>query len=335
MKSWIGILILFSFMCCREAIGQTPRSRPKNNSLTETIRPKVPKKILRQLKLMEDSLKVVAWRIINDSLAEDKKKAAFAFVPAFKRALKLDYSFFYPFDSLATISILYPPDSTFRIFTWQVYYGRGVTRYFGVIQMRSVQMKIFPLFDRSDSLPANCQAVLGPETWWGQLYYNLIQKTVKGKNIYTLFGFEAVDILQRRKLIDFLTFDEEGKPHFGAPLLHYSFSDTALRTKAKDTLHRMFMSYKWNAPTVLNFDPEIDMIVFDHLSAPSPEAKDASFMFVPDGTYEGFVWKSDRWNWVETVFTFAINENDNPPIPMPLFGKPEKQPNLNPDKEPE
>jgi hypothetical protein len=32
----------------------------------------------------------------------------------------------------------------------------------------------------------------------------------------------------------------------------------------------------------------------------------------------------DHWEWVEKVFTFAINEDDNPPIPAPLFGIPEK-----------
>lgn len=325
--------ILFGVLLCFYLTKATAQGQVKRASVRTAVpewRPHIPKKILRQLQAKEDSLKGLAWRIINDSLAEDKRKAAYAFIPAFKRALKTDYSFFYPFDSLTTISVLYPPDSTFRIFSWQVYYGRGVTRYFGVIQMRSIQMKIFPLFDKSDSLPADCQAVLSPDTWWGQLYYHLIQKTIKGKNVYTLLGFEAVDILQRRKMIDFLTFDEKGNPQFGAPLLHYSYEDTAFRSKSKDTLHRMFMSYKWNAQTTLNFDPELEMIVFDHLAPPNPMAKDATFMFVPDGTYEGFEWKGDRWNWVEKVFTFAINENDDPPIPFPLFGKPERQPNLEP-----
>jgi hypothetical protein len=72
----------------------------------------------------------------------------------------------------------------------------------------------------------------------------------------------------------------------------------------------------------------LDLIVFDHLAPIDKKAVGAYFAYVPDGTYEGFKWNKDKWQWVETVFTFAINENDNPPIPMPLFGKPGRQPVL-------
>jgi hypothetical protein len=58
------------------------------------------------------------------------------------------------------------------------------------------------------------------------------------------------------------------------------------------------------------------------------KGKGATFSYVPDGTYEGFVWKNNYWNWVENVFTFGINENDNPPIPVPIYGEPSRQPEL-------
>ena len=96
----------------------------------------------------------------------------------------------------------------------------------------------------------------------------------------------------------------------------------------KDTLTRFFIEYKYNASTVLNYDPQLEMIVFDHVTPPTDKAKGATFTYIPDGTYEGFKWANDRWNWVEKIFTYAINENDNPPIPAPLFGQPRKQPEM-------
>ena len=103
-----------------------------------------------------------------------------------------------------------------------------------------------------------------------------------------------------------------------------------LEVSALDEPHDVEMENnpEWNATTTLNYDPAMQMIVFDHVAPPTDKAKGATFTYVPDGTYEGFVWKSNRWNWVEKVFTFAINEDDNPPIPVPLFGKPDKQPEL-------
>jgi len=84
----------------------------------------------------------------------------------------------------------------------------------------------------------------------------------------------------------------------------------------------------------LNYDRDMEMIVFDHVAPPDEKAKGATFSYVPDGTYEGFVWLNDHWNWVEKVFTFAINENDNPPIPVPKFGEPKRQPQLPKDGDP-
>ena len=78
----------------------------------------------------------------------------------------------------------------------------------------------------------------------------------------------------------------------------------------------------------MNYDKKLDLIVFDHLVRPRDIARDTYFTYVQDGTYEGFKWVNNHWVWLEKVFTFSIDENDNPPIPSPLFGTPHKQPEL-------
>ncbi len=306
----------------------------------------VSKSDLKQLKLLEDSLRILSNEFSDDTLAGKRKKACYDFIPKFVKALKESNSFYYPFDSLETVYKLYPADSSFRIFTWQVYLQREVkipaaysrtgrdtffekpfSRYYGVIQMRSKEVKIFPLFDAGDTLSYGSQQILGPANWSGQIYYNMIQKSAGGKNYYTLFGYQVVDQLTRRKVIDILTFDASGMPHFGAPIFDFKYDDSTA-VKKYDTLTRFFIEYKWDAQTVLNYDSDLQMIVFDHVAPPSDKAKGATFTYVPDGTYEGFLWSTNHWQWVEKVFTFAINEDDNPPIPAPLFGKPKKQPQL-------
>lgn len=302
---------------------------------------------LAKIKLMEDTLHRLSNEFTGDTISEERKKACYAFIPTLVHALKFDNSFYFPFDSFETIAKIYAPDSSFRIFTWQLFFTKPVTipgkytktgrdtvfnkpvfRYYGVIQMRSTRLKMFPLFDAGDTLSYGTQQVLGANNWWGQLYYNIIQKTVNGKSYYTLFGFEAGDETVRRKIIDILTFDAQGNPKFGAPMFYIKRDEDSLHYSKADTLSRFFIEYKLSASTVLNYDSKLEMIVFDHVAPPNEKAKGATFSYVPDGTYEGFKWTSNRWNWVEKVFTFSIDQDDNPPIPVPLYGSPRKQPDL-------
>jgi hypothetical protein len=316
----ITLLLLFGLLGYSKKLKKSPPP-PKT-----VVTPVIPKNDLARLKLIEDTIHSLSNQIIFDTSLTKRKEACYSFIPKLVSALKFDNSFYYPFDSLETIARVYAPDSSFRIFTWQLVLPHGHFRYYGVIQMKSTKMKIHPLYDLSDTMPYQPQLITTNDNWYGCLYYNIIEKHIGNKPVYTLFGFEAADALTRRKVIDILTFTKEGKPKFGAPLFHFKYDSTHI--KQTDTLNRFFIEYKFTASTVLNYDKTLDLIVFDHVAPPSDKAKGATFTYVPDGTYEGFNWKNDQWNWIEKVFTFAINENDNPPIPVPLFGEPKKQPEL-------
>ncbi len=324
-------LVLFLVAAYVTAFSQM-KNIPKK-AVEPAARPVISKSDLQKIKLLEDSLHLLSNRFTGDTLLEERRKACYAFIPMFVSALKHDNSFYYPFDSFETVSKIYSPDSLFRIFTWQLVLPRGKFRYYGVIQMKSTKLKMFPLFDMSDTMPYHPQLVTTHSNWYGALYYNIISKQADKKTIYTLFGFEAADAITRRKVVEVLTFDDSGKPKFGAPLFYFKYDST--RAKMRDTLNRFFIEYKYNASTVLNYDTALSMIVFDHVAPPQQKAEGATFSYVPDGTYEGFIWKSNRWNWVEKVFTFAINEADNPPVPVPLFGEPKKQPELPKEVKPE
>lgn len=229
---------------------------------------------LKKLALMQDTLHQLSNSMVYDTVAAVRKKSCYDFIPKFVAALKTDNSFYFPFDSFESISKLYPPDSTFRIFTWQINFtvpfqipakysktGRDtvlqkpVIRYYGVIQMRSKQLKMFPLYDATDTLAYGSQQILGPGNWCGQLYYNIIQKSAGGKNYYTMFGFKQVDYLTRRKIIDVLTFDN-GKPQFGARIFDFNFDDS-VTAKPIDTLSRFFIEYNTEASTGPELRPRI------------------------------------------------------------------------------
>lgn len=128
------------------------------------------------LKKIEDSLKVHSMKIIQGINAKDRFNSDSIFTKTFVRALKVKHSFYYPFDSLYTISKLYSPDSTFRIFTWQMVINDNVIRQHGAIQMKTTDgsLKLFPLIDKSDITKNIPDTIANNYGWMGAVYYKII-----------------------------------------------------------------------------------------------------------------------------------------------------------------
>src|SRR2546425_4774168 len=75
---------------------------------------------IKLLKRTEDTLSTYANQMIFAADASARFYADSIFITTFVKALKNPYSFSYPFDSIKTVSKIYAPDSSFRIFTWQI-----------------------------------------------------------------------------------------------------------------------------------------------------------------------------------------------------------------------
>src|SRR6478735_4733307 len=168
----------------------------------------------------EDSLKHFADSMINGINPAVRFRADSNFVRGLVRSLKTPYSFYYPFDSLQTISRLYAPDSTFRIFTWQLKKDEYVFLQKGAIQMNTPDgsLKLFPLFDYSMFTSKPLDSVRTRNTWIGAIYYRIIPKEFNGKKYYTLLGFDDFSVSSNRKWLDVMSFNERGEPMFGGSI---------------------------------------------------------------------------------------------------------------------
>lgn len=279
---------------------------------------------LAQLKLSEDTLGVLSYAVVNDSIDNDRLAACHALIPALVRALKTPNSFDYKFDRLKSISIQYPQDSSFRIFTWQLYVDKDDYRYYGAIQMNTPDLKLYPLIDRSANVSdmEMEQALLTPEKWYGALYYNLKETDSKNGKYYLLFGFDGYDLFKKRKIIDVLTFDKSGKPIFGAPV----FVD---QEKGKPmTKKRVFLEYSAYTSVRLNYDEALEMIVFDHL-IPMPGQYNEGMVNVPDGSYEAYKLQKGLWLYQPVVLHAVMDEAPRPDAILDtrdknIFGKKNK-----------
>lgn len=262
-----------------------------------------------QLTQKEDSLKIYADSMINAVSTAKRFRSDSIFIKTFVRALKTKNSFYYPFDSLHTVSKLYAPDSSFRIYTWQLKKDEYLYLQKGAIQMKTPDgsLKLFPLFDASMFTAKPQDSVRSRNNWIGAIYYKVISKTYKGKKYYTLLGFDDYSVGSNRKWMEVLTFNDNGEPRFGGPYISFK-EDTG---RIKPTLNRFYIEYKKEARTTFNYNPELDMIIYDHLISESdqPERKES---YIPDGDFEGFKWKNGQWIHVDQVFNFKLKDNEFP-----------------------
>jgi len=267
----------------------------------------------KQLQQKEDSLQSIASQIVEGRSTESRFRSDSLFTKMFVRALKIKNSFYYPFDSLHSISKLFPADSTFKIYTWQMVVNDDITRQHGAIQMRTADgsLKLFPLIDKSDVTVNEDDTVGNNYGWMGAVYYSLIEKHAFGKDYYTLLGYDENNISSNKKVIEVLTF-QEGQPVFGGP--YFSFPDNGVLQNFRA---RYIMEYKKDASPRLTFDADQDMIVYEHLISETGEPQ-KKYTYIPDGDYEGLVWRDGKWVHIQKVFTQKTPEGQEP-VPSPVL----------------
>ncbi|NLR62855.1 hypothetical protein HGH92_00930 [Chitinophaga varians] len=268
-----------------------------------------------RLRKDQDTLQQLSREIFAGKGDAGREAATEQFIPALVRALKTPYSFRFPFDSLRTVSIQYPQDSSFRIFTWALERETGFYRHYGAIQMNTPdgQLKLFPLFDISDYI-TNTDTIAGNKAWYGCLYYNIVQRHYFNQEYYTLFGWDANNPRSQKKLVEMLTF-KKGTPVFGGPFFSYAEDSVP-----KPTRNRFILEYKKESTATLNYNKELDMIVFDHLISETNEPA-KKYTYVSDMDYEGFKWKGGKWTHVNKIFHDAIPLGKGAPVPQPLDQK--------------
>ncbi len=267
---------------------------------------------LPYLQQKEDTLKGYADKIVNGQSASIRFNNDSLFTRMFVRALKTPYSFSFPFDSLQTISKLYAPDSSFRIFTWQMVVNDNLTRQHGAIQMKTYDgsLKLFPLIDKSDVTTQLADTSGNNRGWIGAVYYRMVETRSSNQNYYTLLGYDENNMRSNRKIIEVLYFSND-EPTFGGRF--FSFEEDTI---PKPSVSRYIMEYKKSAGARLTYDDDMKMIVLEHLESETGEPQ-KKWTYIPDGDYEGFKWKNGKWVHIEKIFTQMLQEGQAP-VPEPV-----------------
>lgn len=211
-------------------------------------------------------------------------------------------------------SVLTSPDGLLRIFTWAVVRDNGEFECFGAVQFYNEHDEEFQyrlLNDKSEEIMNREESLLAPDNWLGAVYQELIQTSHGGKTYYTLLGWNGVDNLTERRIIEPVIL-RGGVPQFGAPLF-----------RRERNLRRVVLEYRNDAMVNLSYEEQFveevqrervkvkgtnryrteekrkqhkeKMIIFDEVEPQVPGMEGLFQYYVPSGLELAYAFIDGKW----------------------------------------
>jgi len=261
------------------------------------------------LRTYEDSMKSLQYLRINARSDKEKDEANSQLFALMNKALLVPGSFNYPFDSLKTMGFCTASDKQIRIISWDVPKSGCNFGYYGFIQSYNTRKKKYDLFvleDHSADIPNPKTAICTPNKWIGMLYYKIINE--KGSKIYTVLAWQGYNKLVTHKIIDVITFNNEGIPSFGKAVY------MKLPSTFKGSQKRIIFEYSAQVSMSLRYDPAKHMILFDRLGPIDEGLQGQHQYYGPSFDVDGLLWKNGAWEYVKDVQARnpSDNKEDNP-----------------------
>ena len=214
--------------------------------------------ILAQKNEIEDinkNLTSLATTILNAETDSLRQEANYQLTNYFLEILNRKKSYLYEFRNIEHIYIMQPKDKAFKLFTWFAPYLDGTLDYFGIIQQcnkRGKKCKIYLLDDIKKLNSESVNSLFNFDEWYGCIYYDVIPVKIGKEKYYTLLGWDGNNLKTNKKIIDALQIGKKKSPVFGANIFN-------------NNKNRILIEYSSQYPVLLQYDEELEYIVFDHL----------------------------------------------------------------------
>ena len=172
------------------------------------------------MRLYEQQLEGLVKQVSDAATDNERYLASEQAMEVLMRALEEENSHKWTWNLSDYVSVLTSPDGKVRLFTWAVVRDGGEFECFGVIQYYNERDEEYvhkALIDKSEEIINREESLLGTDKWMGAVYQELIQVSTNERTYYTLLGWNGVDNLTERKIIEPLSIRSNG-PQFGAPL---------------------------------------------------------------------------------------------------------------------
>ena len=237
----------------------------------------------------EDTLKVMAYTIMNAETETEKRLANTEFITNLTEVLQYEKSFKFPFDSLPTIARILSPDNTFRIFNWLLKKDNGAYEYYAIVHYHNKKRKryeIIPLVDNSVNIRNAEQEDLDAKNWYGGLYYQIAYIKKPGRKYYTLLAWDGNDGYSTKKIIDVMYFSGKNKIKFGLPIF---------KKNKKESHKRIVIEYDAKTSVSVKYQQKEQRIVFNHLVPPKKDLEGLEEYYIPEGTFNSYKYNKGKW----------------------------------------
>lgn len=254
-----------------------------------------------------DDLNFYADVIANAGNPMHKQRAHDEFAKIFDQWLNSEQFNMEDLESIQWLSVKKPEDESFTLITWQLLKEESDNHYFGYVLKDDMAHKLTSS-DNEEDLEYD---VLSADDWAGVMYYNILTVYQNEDPVYILFGYDAHKTYENRKIADVLKF-EDGQPIFGSEI--FKKQDKGERGVIKN---RLVLDYASDSNVSLNFNPSLDMIVFDNLIPRMGRMPGQGATMLPDGSYVGYKWDGEYFNYIDKIYHETQAEA---PFPKPILG---------------
>ncbi len=195
------------------------------------------------------------------------------------------------FTDLRYLGQILSPDSRLKIITWNLNLTDGTNKYFCYLIRKAKKGKpneIFKLTAVNMDEPPSINTTYSEENWYGALYYAVQPFRYKRETCYVLLGLDYTNLLVSTKIIDVLTFTEDGGIIFG--------KDCFIREGEKR--FRELLKYSSDGVAILRFNNR-KSIIFDHLVPVSQVRRNSPDYYVPEFSFDAYILKKGMWRFKE------------------------------------
>lgn len=278
----------------------TPTTQAKENDFQFSFEAKID-----TLEMLSDSL-IYAPNDFRKIHANKKYKRIL------KEVLSDSMSFIYNFSKVKNLSVVKASNNLFRIYTWTLLLGKdeydynGFTQYqrkvkrgwFGSIKIENV---VFELNNKSSTIGNDELINLGKDNWFGCIYYNVVPSPKKKDKTFLLLGWDGYSYSSTKKIIETVKFNNKGEPSFGYKIIRYDITHGTKAEPKFQNKSRIIFEYNGNVTMHCNYNPNLNMIVFDHLAPSSPALANVKRVYAPDFTYDALLYEKKSWTYQKDI----------------------------------
>jgi len=236
----------------------------------------------------EIELKLLIDSILSCEALEEKQLLNDQFCVLLKEVLEHENSFIYPFSELNNIAKTTSSDENVRVFSWAFPKNNGTYAYFAAVQFYLKNDKKFVLTfleDKSEEIQNPENAALNARKWFGAVYYQVLYNKDGNDKYYTLLGWNGSDKFSEKRVIEAMTFNNNGQPVF----------NSAIFVKDRRKVKRIILEHSEQSQMNLRYNENLNMIVFDHLMPTQPTFEGNYKFYVPDASFDGLLFEDGAW----------------------------------------